>query len=113
MDEIISYKMCAVKVRNAKLRNYLNSFHIGKFMFSYHNQLLPPSFLNLFITNNEIHDYNTRNASSYRAHACRTNVKQFHHSISRTQIVEFTEFVKSAQTINCFRNRILKYLLDA
>jgi hypothetical protein len=22
MDEIISYKMCAVKVRNAKLRNY-------------------------------------------------------------------------------------------
>jgi hypothetical protein len=24
MDEIISYKTCAVKVRNAKLRNYLN-----------------------------------------------------------------------------------------
>ena len=24
MDEIISYKMCAVKVRNEKLRNYLN-----------------------------------------------------------------------------------------
>jgi hypothetical protein len=24
MDEIISHKMCAVKVRNAKLRNYLN-----------------------------------------------------------------------------------------
>jgi hypothetical protein len=23
MDEMISYKMCAVKVRNAKLRNYL------------------------------------------------------------------------------------------
>ena len=23
MDEIISYEMCAVKVRNAKLRNYL------------------------------------------------------------------------------------------
>jgi hypothetical protein len=25
MVEIISYKMCAVKVRNAKLRNYLKS----------------------------------------------------------------------------------------
>jgi hypothetical protein len=25
MDEIISYKMCAVKVRNAKLRNYLKN----------------------------------------------------------------------------------------
>ena len=32
MDEIISYKMCAVKVRNAKLRNYLNIYkqHRGK-----------------------------------------------------------------------------------
>ena len=30
MDEIISYKMCAVKVRNAKLRNYLKlSFLYG------------------------------------------------------------------------------------
>ena len=25
MDEIISYTICAVKVRNAKLRNYLNN----------------------------------------------------------------------------------------
>jgi hypothetical protein len=25
MDEIISYKICAVKVRNAKLRNYLKA----------------------------------------------------------------------------------------
>ena len=30
MDEIISYKMCAVKVRNAKLRNYLKGrFPLG------------------------------------------------------------------------------------
>jgi hypothetical protein len=26
MDEMISYKMCAVKVRNAKLRNYLKGY---------------------------------------------------------------------------------------
>ena len=29
MDEIISYKMCAVKVRNAKLRNYLNTSNLA------------------------------------------------------------------------------------
>ena len=29
MDEIISYKMCAVKVRNAKLRNYLKAQHLN------------------------------------------------------------------------------------
>jgi hypothetical protein len=31
MDEIISYKMCAVKVRNAKLRNYLNHLFGDRF----------------------------------------------------------------------------------
>ena len=29
MDEIISYKMCAVKVRNAKLRNYLKLLKVN------------------------------------------------------------------------------------
>ena len=55
----------------------LNAFYIAKFMFVYHNNSLPPSFYNLFVTSHEIHDYNTRNASSYRSHACKTNVKQF------------------------------------
>jgi hypothetical protein len=35
MDEIISYKMCAVKVRNAKLRNYLKD--ILHFFIKYTN----------------------------------------------------------------------------
>jgi hypothetical protein len=34
MDEIISYKMCAVKVRNAKLRNYLKQFFLYLRLFS-------------------------------------------------------------------------------
>jgi hypothetical protein len=33
MDEIISYKMCAVKVRNAKLRNYLNAIGVESARF--------------------------------------------------------------------------------
>ena len=91
----------------------LNSFHIGKFMYSYHNQLLPPSFRNLFTTNIEIHEYNTRNASSYRAHACRTNIKQFTILFQGPKLWNsLPEFVRGAQTINCFRNRILKYLLN-
>ena len=40
MDEIISYKMCAVKVRNAKLRNYLNfSLHKCKLKKNNNNTL--------------------------------------------------------------------------
>jgi hypothetical protein len=33
MDEIISYKMCAVKVRNAKLRNYLKQKFVLRITF--------------------------------------------------------------------------------
>jgi outer membrane scaffolding protein for murein synthesis (MipA/OmpV family) len=34
MDEIINYKMCAVKVRNAKLRNYLKYMFVDQVRFS-------------------------------------------------------------------------------
>jgi hypothetical protein len=32
MDEIISYKLCTVKVRNAKLRNYFKQGNLGNFI---------------------------------------------------------------------------------
>jgi hypothetical protein len=46
-------------------------------MFCYKNVLLPPILLNLFITNNPVHNYNTRISENYRPQACRTNLKQF------------------------------------
>ena len=55
----------------------INSFQIAKFMFCYHNQLLPPMFLNLFLTSSQVHSYFTRVANHYRSRASRTNVKQF------------------------------------
>ena len=39
MDEIISYKMCAVKVRNAKLRNYLKAlFHSSQNQVGFYDE---------------------------------------------------------------------------
>ena len=56
----------------------INSFQIAKFIFCYHNQLLPPTFLNLrFLTSSQVHSYFTRAANHYRSHSSRTNVKQF------------------------------------
>jgi len=55
----------------------INSFEISKFMFYYHNQLLPSMFLNLFETSRQVHNYGTRIANSYRPHFCRINIKQF------------------------------------
>ena len=48
----------------------INTLDIAKFMFRYHNNLLPPLFLNLFMTNSQIYRYDTRTAGNYRAHSC-------------------------------------------
>ena len=55
----------------------INSFYAAQFMFSYYHQLLPPLFLDLFVTSHHIHNYNTRISSHFRSHACRTSTKQF------------------------------------
>ena len=65
----------------------INTFQIAKFMYCYHNNLLPPLFFNLFFTNS--HGYSTRTANNYRVHHCRTNLKKFHNSLPRSKDLEF------------------------
>lgn len=55
----------------------INSLHTAKFMFSYHHRLLPHSFVDLFVTNIQIPSYDTRRATKYRSHQCRTSMKYF------------------------------------
>ena len=55
----------------------INTLDIAKFMFRYHNNLLPSLFFNLFMTNSQVHNYDTRTAGNYRVHLCRTNTKKF------------------------------------
>ena len=38
----------------------INTFDIAKFMFRYHYNLLAPLFLNLFMTNSQVHRYITQ-----------------------------------------------------
>jgi hypothetical protein len=67
MDEIISYKMCAVKVRNAKLRNYIKVERRkakAKMMYKLLNNMGPQSLTNLFTYKSEMTSYNLRNVSS-------------------------------------------------
>ena len=54
----------------------INSFSVATFMYSYHHNLLPSSFRNLFLSSNQVHHYETRLASQYSPHFCRTNIKQ-------------------------------------
>ena len=61
----------------------INTFQIAKFMYCYHNNLLPPLVFNLFLTNSQIHGYSTRKANHYRVHHCRTNLKKNYNSLPR------------------------------
>ena len=65
--------------RNLKIFDIfnINAFFVECFMYSYHNNLLPHTFNTTFVTNRQVHTYNTRNANNYLPYFCRTNIKQF------------------------------------
>ena len=92
----------------------INFLHIVKFMYCYHHNLLPSSFHNLFITSRHIHSYNTRNANAYRLHTCRTNIKRFTILFQGPKKWNsLPDKIKNSETLNCFRNRMLKYLIQS
>ena len=55
----------------------LNEFHVAKFMFADHHQILPPLFCNLFLFNKQVHNYYTGSSDDYRSHNYRTNTNKF------------------------------------
>ena len=82
-------------------------------MYFYYKQLLPPTFLHLFIKSNEVHSYNTRNAKMYRTHSCKTTTKQHTILFNGPKLWNsLPENIKQAETFGCFRNGMKKHLLD-
>ena len=65
--------------RNLQLLKFhdIRKLQLGKFMFSYKNQLLPKCFQNLITTNEEVHSYNTRNRKLFHIEYARTKIRQF------------------------------------
>ena len=53
-----------IKYNNLKVTDLCN-LNIGTFMFKYRNNLLPPSFDNMFTINADNHHYDTRHASDF------------------------------------------------
>ena len=69
----------------------IHLMHLGQFMFSFKNAILPRKFENIFTINNQIHCYNTRHANSFRLPLCRTNIDPAILCIlSRSQILQFS-----------------------
>ena len=63
------------KLNLLKFQN-IHLLHLGQLMFSFKNYILPRKFENIFTTNNQTPNYNTRHATSFRLPLCRTNIRQ-------------------------------------
>ena len=57
--------------------NYMYLAEIGKIMFQYKTGSLPDVFNNTFLQRNQVHHYDTSNASSFHVPKCITNVRRF------------------------------------
>ena len=89
----------------------LNAFHVAKFMFCHHHQILPPLFSNLFFLNKQVHNYHTRSADDYRSHNCRTNTKKFTVLFQGPSLRNsLPTYITNSETELCFR--LLNYLLN-
>ena len=81
-------------------------------MFSYYHLLLPPLFLDLFVTSRHIHNYNTRTSSHFRSHACRTNTKQFTTLFQGPKIWNsLSNSVTSILLLQSFKTKVLLFLI--
>ena len=87
----------------------INTLDIAKFMFRYHNNLLPPLFLNLFMTNSQVHRYDTRTAGNYRVHSCRT---KFTILYQRSRVwSSLPSSITNLSSFSTFKNKVLEFLL--
>ena len=88
----------------------VNTLNTAKFMFLYHNNLLSPLFHNLFMTNSQVHRYDTRTASNYRVHSCRTNIKKFTILYQGPRIWNcLPASVTNLSSFSIFKNKVLEF----
>ena len=93
----------------------INDFLTSLFMFRYHNlNNLPKYFTNYSVTNNKIHDHNTRNASKLHKSYSRTNYVK--HSLCNNGVDiwnKLTYLRRNPKIISCSCIRKYKYYRDS
>ena len=82
-------------------------------MYSYNNNLLSPSFSNVFLRTNQIHSYNTRGSNQFYIPFCGTNVRKF--SIIYQGPVFFNKLfsdIRNSLSLYSFQSKIKNYPLS-
>ena len=93
----------------------LNEYLTSSFMFRYcHLNNLPDIFTDYFMTNHDIHNYNTRNA--YLLHKKRSRTNYNKHTFANKGIDEWNNFplqYKEIRSFSILKTKIKKYFLHS
>ena len=101
-----------IKYTQLKISDLCNH-NIGIFMYKYCNNLLPFSFNNMFKTNAENHDYNTRNALNFEYPNNKLNFCD--KSISYQGVKTWNNIpnhVKSSKNLNSFKTSFKQLIIS-
>ena len=82
-------------------------------MYSYNNNLLPPSFSNILLRTYQVHSYNTRGSNKFFIPFCRTNIRKF--SIIYQGPVFFNKLgsdIRNSLSLCSFQSKIKNYFLS-
>ena len=91
----------------------IHLMHLGQFMFSFKNTILPRKFENIFTINNQIHCYNTRHANSFRLPLCRTNIRQFSVFFQgRKFFNSLSPEISGSSSLTSFKKKLKAYIID-
>ena len=86
---------------------------IGKIMFQYKTGSLPDVFSNTFLRRNQVHNYDTRNASSFHVPKCRTNIRRFSFQYQGPLFFNsLSPDVVSSVSVSTFKKNLKKLLLS-
>ena len=90
----------------------VNTLDTAKFMFCNHNNLLPPLFHNLFMTNSQVDRYDTRTTSNHWVHSCCKNTKKFTILCKGPRIWNYLPAsFTNLSSFSIFKNKVLEFLL--
>jgi hypothetical protein len=101
--EPIFNELCILKFNDIYLLN------LGKFMYSYQNDLLPSSFNDYFIEVNQVHHYNTRSSNNIYVPFCKTNIRQFSASFQGPKLFNMlSSDMRNAYSLRSFQIKLKK-----
>ena len=92
--------------------NSINTYLMGIFMYQCIHQEVPEIFLDLFQTNDDVHDYNTRQSQQLHVPYCRLDVRRFSFKVHGAHVWNtIPDHIKNVQTIHTFKQLLRNYLI--